>query len=185
MGVTSLRSATSMVRNIFQDPDQCTFVCVCIPEFLSIYETERLIQELCKHGIDSSNIVVNQVLFPEDCGGSASASSTAPAQEAGVAELEDLVAKLAALPLPEDQREPLVASARRAASRVQALEKGWGMCQKKRLMQSKYLAQISDLYRDDFHIVPMPMLGEEVRGVDQLRDFAAMLRNGGRSLPLG
>lgn len=64
------KKSIEKIHKEFTLKEHTTFIAVCIPEFLSLYETERLIQELEKDEIDCHNIVINQVLFPEpgcDC----------------------------------------------------------------------------------------------------------------------
>lgn len=134
------RAIINKVNEAFQDPARTTFVCVCIPEFLSIYETERLVQELSKYGIDSHNIVVNQVLFPEK-------------------DAEELSQWYA------ENAEGLPAEAKEICSKMLARKR----------MQDKYIGQCFDLYGDDFHVVLMPLLDYEVRGVEKLKTFSQLL----------
>ena len=61
--VDTFKVQAEKIRKDFTNKDHTTFVAVCIPEFLSMYETERMIKELNKDEIDCRNIVINQVLF--------------------------------------------------------------------------------------------------------------------------
>ncbi|GAA5968140.1 hypothetical protein JCM21900_001090 [Sporobolomyces salmonicolor] len=116
----SMRAVVTEVNAQFKNPDLTTFVPVMISEFLSLYETERLIQELTTYQIDVHAIVVNQLLFPEE------------------------------------------------GSQCKHCRVRWKQ-------QQKYLKEAYELYGEDFHIVKMPLLSEEVRGTESLKKFSELL----------
>lgn len=121
---TTLQTWMSLVSEVqaqFTDQSKTAFVCVCIPEFLSVYETERLVQELMKCNIGCEHLVVNQLVLKP------------------------------------------------------ASEPPCRMCRARQKVQGKYLEQIDELY-EDFHVVKMPLLSDEVRGVRALSQFAHFLQ---------
>ena len=68
--MNSLKDSLEKIAERFKDAEKTTFIAVCIPEFLSVYETERLIESLFKENIDIRNVIVNQVLMcdnPDKC----------------------------------------------------------------------------------------------------------------------
>ncbi|EPY35430.1 arsenite-transporting ATPase [Angomonas deanei] len=118
------KSQVQRVQANFTDPSKTMFVCVCIAEFLSVYETERLLQELMKYNINCDSIVINQLIKK---------------------------------PSKDDNN--------------------CKMCNARVKMQSKYMDQVHSLYEDDFHLVEMPLLSDEVRGWKSLRRFSQFYLN--------
>ena len=64
--MNNLKDFMQKVSDRFKDAERTTFIDVCITEFLSVYETERLVEILFKENIEIRNVVVNQVLMCED-----------------------------------------------------------------------------------------------------------------------
>lgn len=122
--LAELQTTTKDIKATFADDTRTTFLCVCIPEFLSVFETERLVQELGKFKISVSNIIVNQVIRADD--------------------------------LQNKERAEKLYKARMG-------------------MQTKYLEQVAELYGEDFHITPMPLLSGEVRGTAALKNYSELI----------
>jgi len=56
-----------LVETALRNPQRCQFVCVTIPEAMSLTETKRLVQRLAKLRVACREVIVNMVVPPTGC----------------------------------------------------------------------------------------------------------------------
>ncbi|BAM41447.1 arsenical pump-driving ATPase [Theileria orientalis strain Shintoku] len=141
------KSNLTLIMNQMKDPDLTTFVCVCIPEFLSVYETERLIQSLAKTDVDCSYIVVNQILSYINL-------------ETHVQKTKESLEELS-----EHNKSVLEPFFELVLEQQNNLNGRLGI-------QRKYLDDIKQLYEGLFNIVCLKQHKYEVRGSEAIKEFS-------------
>jgi len=64
----SMKKTVKKIEGLLKDQQRCEFIVITIPESMAILETERLINNLSKYGINVKQLVINNVLESGDCG---------------------------------------------------------------------------------------------------------------------
>ena len=139
------------VAMMLQDQQRTRFVVVCIAEYLSISETQRLLQELKKNKVRASHIIVNQLVI-----------ESALSKE----ELEQLesLAEVGSLQLNQSLLAKTVHACRLTTAR-KAIQETY-------LSQLKSFPETQEILGD---ICEVPLLAEEVTGNDALKKFAQFM----------
>jgi len=141
------------VACMLQDQQRTRFIVVCIAEFLSVSETQRLLQELVKNKVVASHIVVNQLVTKD-------ALSTEE-----LADLESL-AEVGQLQLSQELLQKTVHACRLTTARKN--------------IQTRYLNDLKG-YPETQSILEgvceVPLLAEEVTGTEAIQRFSKLLIN--------
>jgi len=141
------------VAAMIQDQARTRFVVVCIAEYLSVMETQRLLQELKKNRVHSSHIIVNQLVVHD-----------ALSRE-DLSELEQL-AELGNLRLNSSLLQKTIHACRLTTARKE--------------IQNKYLDMLKTLPETQYmlnSICEIPILPEEVTGKESIHRFSQRLVN--------
>jgi len=136
---------------MLQDQRRTRFVVVCIAEYLSVSESQRLLQELKKNKVRASHVIVNQLVV----------DSALTKEE--LVELEEL-AEIGVVALDKELLSKTI-----HACRLTTARKG---------IQEKYLRQLKKFPETEEildGICEVPLLAEEVTGVDAIRRFAQFM----------
>lgn len=139
------------VSMMLQDQRRTRFVVVCIAEYLSVSETKRLLQELTKNRVVASHIIVNQLVVKDAL------------TEEQLSQLEAL-AEVGDLTLPIELLHKTVHACRLTTARKK--------------IQQRYLNDLKS-YPETQSILDgiceVPLLAEEVTGIDAIERFAQLL----------
>jgi arsenite-transporting ATPase len=151
--MTDYKHSIQKVAKMLQDQDRARFVVVCIAEFLSVSETQRLLQELEKNKVRVSHIIVNQLVVQDSL------------SQPELTELESL-AEVGNLDMSPELLKKTIHACRLTSARKN--------------IQQKYLGVLKG-YEETQEIIEgiceVPLLAEEVTGSDAIRRFAKLLVN--------
>ena len=141
------------VGNMLQDQHRTRFIIVCIAEFLSVSETQRLLQELQKHHIRASHIIVNQLVIHHTL------SHDELVQLESMAEIQGF----------QQMNTVLIHKMLRTCQLTAARKK----------IQQKYLKMLKGYEETQQHFIEgiceIPLMAEEVTGSEAIFRFAQLL----------
>ncbi len=153
------KDSIQKVGNMLQDQQRTRFIVVCIAEFLSISETQRLLRELFKHQVHVSHIIVNQLVIAD----------TLSNEE--LVELESL----AEVKGFESMNPVLVKKMLHTCQHTTA----------RKNIQQKYLAVLKG-YKETQQLIEgiceVPLMSEEVTGPEAIFKFAKRLLHGSNAV---
>jgi len=139
------KKGITKVGAILTDPKRTSFVVVCIAEFLSISESQRLLRELTKFKVAVSHVIVNQLMQ-------------------GCVVPEQLAAARALL-------SGALSGTNEAL--LQQMNTSITICNARASIQTKYLGELrASPEAEGLTIVELPLLASEVTGAPALLDFS-------------
>ena len=147
------------VALMLQDQQLTRFIVVCIAEYLSVSETQRLLQELKKNKVRVSHIIVNQLVIRDSL------------TKEQLNELESL-AEVGSLSLDQTLLAKTVHACRLTTARK--------AIQEKYLEQLKSFPETQDILDG---ICELPLLPEEITGNDKLQRFGSLMVQSPPNIP--
>ncbi|KAF4712084.1 hypothetical protein FOZ63_008318, partial [Perkinsus olseni] len=147
--IRDYKKGIEKVGRMLKDRMRTTFVVVCIAEYLSIKESQRLLRELHKDHVAVSHVVVNQLVLGD--------FTTLPIDDATIARKGEEA-------LGEAQWSTV----------TQAVQ----FCRARNSIQQRYLSELCnfpEVADANLSVVQLPLLPYEVTGVPNLLNFSQML----------